>query len=166
MWWSILQDGNLVGEMHPYYGKSMSTNFPGFPLGFVTFSRAMGNWWWNPYISHMMKYTTGWESNGKKHPYYGKSMGTNYPGSAHLMPFAEFCHAIENWLKNQQISHLMKSAIRWESNAKKAPVLWETYEPWSSTYNGICCIFSCYGKLMGKSMYFPRNEVYHRMGIE
>ena len=54
-----MQDGNLVGEMHPYYGKSMSTNFPGIPLGFVTFSHAMGNWWGNPCISHMMKYTTG-----------------------------------------------------------------------------------------------------------
>ena len=42
----------------------------------------------------MLKYATGWESNGKKYPYYGKSMVTNFPGFAHFMVFAEFCHAI------------------------------------------------------------------------
>ena len=168
MWWSILQDGNLVGEMYPYYGKSMSTNFPGFPLGFITFSRAMGNSWGNPCISHMMKYTTRWEANGKNHPYYRKSMGTNFPGLAHLMVFAEFSHAIGNWLENSYISHVMKSTIGWESNGKKAPILWEKYEyqfPRSSSYNGFCCIFPYYGKLMGKPMHFPYDEVYHRMGI-
>ena len=130
---------------------------------------SMGNWWGNPCISHMMKYTTGWESNGKKHPYYGKSMGTNFPGFAHLMVFAEFSHAVGNWLEKPHISHVMKSTIGWESNKKKAPILWEKYEyqfPRSSPYDRIDCIFSCYGKLMGKPMHFPYDEVYHRMGIE
>ena len=113
----MLQDGNLVGEMHPYHGrKSMSTNFPGFPQDFVTFSRAMGNWRGNQCISHMMRYTTGLKSNGKK-----------------------------------------------------APILWEKYEyqfPRSSPYNRFCWIFLGYEKSMGKPMYFPCNEVYHRMEIE
>ena len=47
-----------MGEKHPYHGKSMSTNFPGSPhmMGFVPFSRATGNWWENPCISHVMKF--------------------------------------------------------------------------------------------------------------
>ena len=48
----------------------MSTNFPGPPhtMGFVAFSRTMGNRWENPYTSHMMKYVIGWESDWKKVP--------------------------------------------------------------------------------------------------
>ena len=137
-------------------------------MGFVGFFCAKGNWWENSCISHMMRYTTGWESNGKKHPYYGNSMGTNFWGFGHLMVFAEFSHAIGNWLENPYISHVMKSTIGWESNGKKAPILWEKYEyqfPRSSSYNGFCCIFPYYGKLMGKPMHFPYDEVYHRMGI-
>ena len=88
----------------------------------------IGNWLENSYISHMMKYLAGWESNGKKLPYYGKSMRTNFLGFAHLMVFAEFSHAIGNWLENPYISHVMKSIIGWESNGKKAPILWEKYK--------------------------------------
>ena len=29
---------------------------------------------------------------------------------------------------------------------------------------GFCCIFPNYGKLMGKPMHFPCDEVHHRMG--
>ena len=45
-----------MGIKHPYYGKSMSINFPDFhrTMGFVAFSRTVGNWWKNPCISHMM----------------------------------------------------------------------------------------------------------------
>ena len=96
-------------------------------------------------------------------------MGTNFPSFAHLMVFAEFSHAIGNWLENPYISHVMKSTIGWESNGKKAPILWEKYEyqfPRSSPYDGFCCIFLYYGKLMGKPMHFPYDEVYHRMGIK
>ena len=34
-WWSIPQDGNLMGKKQPYYGKSMSTNFPYFAIPWV-----------------------------------------------------------------------------------------------------------------------------------
>ena len=86
-----ITDENLVGKMYPYYGKSMSTNFLGFlhAMVFFAFFPAMGKWWGNPFISHMMKYTTGWESNGK-------GMGTNFLGFAHLIVLAEFSHAIGN----------------------------------------------------------------------
>ena len=64
------------------------------------------------FLSHTMKYIKGGESNGKKHPYHGKSMGTNFPGFSHLMIFTEFSCAIGNWLEYPYISHVMKSPIR------------------------------------------------------
>ena len=65
-----------MGKKHPYYGKSMSINFPDFPyiMGFVAFSRTVGNLWGNPCIFHMLKYTIGWELGGQKHQRHGKSM--------------------------------------------------------------------------------------------
>ena len=117
IWWGIPWDGNRMGKNHPYYGKSMITNFPVSPhtMGFVAFSCTMRNWWGNPCISHMTKYAIGWESDGKK-----------------------------------------------------APILWEKYDyqfPRLSPYHGFCCIFPYCGKFMGKPMHFPYAEVYHKMGI-
>ena len=76
----------------------MSTNFPGLPRtkGFVAFFCAMENSWENPYITHMMKYTIGWESDGKKYPYYGKSVITSFPGSPHTMGFIALSYAMGN----------------------------------------------------------------------
>ena len=133
----------------------MITNFPGSPhaMSFVGFSRklifqafpirwvfllfpVLGNWRENSYISHIMKYTTGWQSNGKNHPFYGKSMGTNFPGIPHSMGFTMLR---EIWWENPCISHVNKYTIGWESNGKKSPILWEKYEyqfPRFSTYNG------------------------------
>ena len=99
---------------------------------------------------------------------YGKNMGTNFPGFVHLVVFAEFSNAIGNRLENPYISHVMKSTIGLESNSKKAPILWEKYDYQfrrSSPYDGFCCIFPYYGKLIGKPMHFPYDEIYHRMGI-
>ena len=52
--WSIPQDRNRMGKKHPYYGESMSINFPNFPraMGFVAPSRRLENLWENPCISH------------------------------------------------------------------------------------------------------------------
>ena len=51
-----------MGEKHPYYGKSMSTNFPGsaHAMGFVILSRAMGYLWENSNIFRMIKYIKEW----------------------------------------------------------------------------------------------------------
>ena len=43
-----------------------------------------------------MKYTIGWESNGKKHPYYGKSMSINFPINPHTMVFVAFSCNVGN----------------------------------------------------------------------
>ena len=55
-------------KKHPYYGKSIITDFPDFPhtTGFVAFSCTLVNLWGNPCISHMLKCTIGWESDGEK----------------------------------------------------------------------------------------------------
>ena len=98
-----------MGKNHPYYGKSMSTNFPGslHTRGFVAFSRTIRNWWGNPCISHMTKYAIGWESNGKEHPYHGKSMSTNFPDFPHTMGFVLFSRTVGNLLGNPYNSHVM-----------------------------------------------------------
>ena len=87
-------------------------------MGFPAISYALGNWQENPCISHMMKYTTEWQSNGENHPFYGKSMGTNFPSIPHLMGFTMLW---EIWWENPCIFHAMKYTIGWESNGKKHP---------------------------------------------
>ena len=76
------------------------------------------------------------------------------------------CHSILWVAKNFPISHMMQYTIGWESDGKT--ILWEKYEyhfPRFSPYSGLCCIFPCYGKLMGKPMHFPYTELYQRIGI-
>ena len=95
-------------------------------------------------------------------------MSINFLDPPHTMGFVGFFCAMGNRWENPCISHVMKYTTGWESNGKKAPILWEKYEyqfPRSSSYNGFCCIFPYYGKLMRKPMHFPYDEVYHRMGI-
>ena len=136
-------------------------------MGFVGFSHAMRNGKGNPCISHMMKYTTGWESNDKKHSYYGKSIGVNFPGFPHSRGFAAFSmtleidektHAFPKWLSMPQDGNLMESTL----------ILWKRYDNQFlklSPFDRFCCLFPCCGKLMRKTMHFPYDEVYHRMGI-
>ena len=104
---------------------------------------------------------------GKKYPYYGKSMITNFPGFPHTMGFVAFSCTMANWWENLCVFHMMKYTIEWESDGKKTSILWEKYDyqfPRFSPYDGFCCIFSYYGKLTGKLMDFPYDEVYHKMG--
>ena len=68
----------------------MGTNFPGSPnsMDFAVFSHVMGNGLGNPWISHMMKYTIAWESNGKKEPKLRENNGYPFP---RLSLLDEFC---------------------------------------------------------------------------
>ena len=68
----------------------------------------------------------------KKGPCYGKSMSTSFPGSPHMIGFVTFSCTMENLWGNPCISHLMKYTIRWESDAKNAPILWE--QVWASIF--------------------------------
>ena len=117
-----------MGKKYTFYGNSMSTNFSGSPniIDFVAYSRAMRNRWGNPCISHIMKYTKGLVTNGKKHSHYEKSMDTNFPHFLYLLDFATFSYAMWNWWGNQCIFHVGKYTIGWESHGKKAPMLWES----------------------------------------
>ena len=122
---------------------------------------AMGNWWKKPCIFHGVGNTIGWESDGKKYPYFGESMGTNFPGSLNMMDFTAFSNAMGNWWGNLSISHVMKYITGWESSWRNPPILWEKYEyQFPSLSPGFRYIFSCYGKLMGKPMHFPYYEIH------
>ena len=85
-------------------------------MDFPAISNALENWREYPCISHMMKYMTGWESNGKNHPFYGKSLGTNFPRIPRLMGFTMLWKI---WWENPCISQVMKYTIGWGSNGKK-----------------------------------------------
>ena len=133
----------------------------------ILFSCAMKNWRENPCISHMVKYTAGWESNCEKSSYYGKSMGTNFPGFPHSMGFTAFSmiweihektHAFPIWWSIPQDGNLIE----------KTPKLWKLYGNQFlrfSPLDGFYYLFPCYRKLMRKHMHFPYDVVYRRMGI-
>ena len=98
---------------------------------------------------------------GKKHPYYTKSMRTNFPGFPNTVGFVAFSCTMRNCWANPCISHMIKYTIGWRSNGKKAPILWEMYEyfpdfslPWVFLLHFPHC-----GKLMGKSMHFPYDDI-------
>ena len=138
--------------------------FPRFSprMSFFAFSRTMRNWWGNPCISHMTKYAIGWNLMGKKHPYYGKSTSINFPDFPHTKGFVAFSFTVGNLWGNPCISHMMKYTIGWESNGKKAPILWEKYEyqfPRFSPYDGFWYIFPYCGKFMGQPMHFPYHDI-------
>ena len=61
-------NGYLIRINHLYYGKSMNTKFPSssHTMSFVAFCCIMGNWWENPCLSDMRKYTIGCESYEEK----------------------------------------------------------------------------------------------------
>ena len=114
-------------KKHLFLEKVWEQISQAFPIWWVllTFLMLLEIWWENPCIFHAIKYTIGWESNGKKHPHYGKSMSTNLPVSSHTMGFVAFSCSVGNWWGNPCISQMMKYAIGWESNEKKSSTLWE-----------------------------------------
>ena len=126
-------------EKCPFVREKMGTNFLGSPnsMDFAKFSHAMENWWGNPCISHIIKYTIECESNWEKAPYYGKSMSTNFPVSPHSMGFVGYYwEPIFQtflirwvWLSFPMLWEIMRKHmyfafdeayhIKWESNDKK-----------------------------------------------
>ena len=86
-----------MAKKDPYYGKSMSINFPEF-----------------------VKYTIGWKSDGKKAPMLWEKYGYRFP---RLSPYHEFCRIFPycgKFMGNPCISHMLKYTIRWESDEKKS----------------------------------------------
>ena len=118
IWWSIPQDGNLMEKTIHFMENVRKPIFQAFPFWWVllTFLMLWEIWWENPCIFHAMRYTIGWESNGKKHPYYGKGMSANFPGSPHTMGFVEYYR--------EPISQAFPIRWVWLS----LPMLWEIDE--------------------------------------
>ena len=85
------------GKKHPYYRKVWTPISQVIPIQWVLlqFFHAMGNWSGNPCISNVIKYTTRWESNGKKYSYYGKSMVINFSGFPYSTSFENFLHFLK-----------------------------------------------------------------------
>ena len=114
-------------EKYPYFGEKVGTSFPGFlnSMDFAAVSHAMGNRWRIPCIAHIIKCTTGCESNRKKAPIlWGKYEyefprfptydgfcriypETNFIGFSHSMGFPAISHAMGDWWENPCISHAM-----------------------------------------------------------
>ena len=95
---------------------------------------------------------------GKKHPYYGKSMSINFPDFSHTMGFVAFSHTVGNLWENPCISRMMKYTIGWESDGKKAPILWEKYEyqfPRLSPIPWVLLHFSVLEKIYEETHTFP-----------
>ena len=115
-----------------------------------------------------MKSTIGWESNGKKAPILWEKYEYQFPRFSQYDGFCWIFLCNGKLMGKPCTSHVTKDTTEWESNGKKALILWEKYEyqfPRSSPYDGFCGTFQYYGKLIIKPMYFPYNEVYHRIGI-
>ena len=155
----------ILWEKYDYQFLRLSP-YDGFCCIFLYYGKLIGKLMHFPYdeVYHRMGFLMG-----KNHPYYAKSMSINFSDFPHTMGFVAFSCTMGNWWGNPCISHMMKYTIRWESNGKKSPILWEKYDYQFSRLSpcdGFCCIFPFYGKLMGKPMHFPYDKVYHGMGIE
>ena len=102
------------------------TNLRAHRVDFTAFYHAIGNWW----EKHVVNYTVGRESDGKVSILWGK-YGNQFP---RLFPFDGLsciflCYGklMGKW-ENPCISQVIKYTIEWESNGKKAPILWKKYE--------------------------------------
>ena len=102
----------------PYYGKSISTNFPDFPhiMGFVAFSCTVQIYG----ETHAFPICRGVPQDGnwmaKKHSYYGKSISIKFSDFPHAMGFVLFSRTVE-------LSRTMNYTIGWGCNSKKEPIL-------------------------------------------
>ena len=119
-----------MGEKHLYCGKSMGINFPDFPhtMVFFAFSHTVGNLWGNPCISHMMKYTIGWESDGKYAPIlWGKyeyqfSRLSPYHGFCCIFPYCEKFMGKPIHFPYAEVYHRM--GIGWEKSTHTMGKVW------------------------------------------
>ena len=168
--------------------NSISTNFSDFPhtTGFFSFSRTMGNWLGDSCISHIIKYTIGYNLMGKECPYYGKIMSTNFPGFLHTMGLAGLSwEAIPQAFSIRWI--FLSFLMLWETDGKNHafPIWWSILQdgnlmeklthfinknmrtnfPGPPHSMGFAEFSNPMENLMRRSTHFLCDEVYHRMGI-
>ena len=172
----------------PCVGETTGTNFAGcsYWVDFTAFSYAMGNWWGNPCNSHIIKFTIGCKSYGKRVPMqWEKSQyqfprfstydgfcrtfpGTNFPGFSHSMGFPVFSNAMRNWWEKSCLSHIRKYTTGWKSNEKTHLFYGKsmaTNFPGLLHSVGFADFSNVMENLMRRPMHFPCDEAYHRMGI-
>ena len=145
-------------------------------MDFTAFSHAMGNWWGNPCISHIIKYTIECESTGKKalilwekYEYQFPSFSTyngfcrKFPGTnfQDFPPFECFGCLFPCYGKLMrkhmhfpcdEVYH--KMGIYW----KNASIIWEKYEPqypWFSILQWFLLHFPVLWEIDGETHAFP-----------
>ena len=101
------------GRKPPILWESLETNFQAVPTGCILLCfpmlwdidgkpRVFSMWWSIPWDKNLME---------KKHPHFGKSMGTNFLGSSHKMGFVFFSSGIGYWWEDLCIFHMMKHTV-------------------------------------------------------
>ena len=135
-------------------------------MSFVAFSCTMENWWGNSCISHMMKYTVGWESYGKKSPIPWERYEYQFP---RFTPCEDFCCIFPYYEKLMgkpmhfpyaEVYHRMGIGREKSTHTMGKKHSYHDYWfPRLSPYHGFCCIFPYCGKFMGKPMHFPYDDI-------
>ena len=128
-------------------------------VDFASTFRTTRNRWEKPCVSHVVKYTVRWESDGRKVPILWGKNGHQFPRLSQFDGFRSIFQCYGKLMGNPCISHIM-NYIPQDVNLmrKKAPILWEKYEyqfPRFSTYDGFSRIFT--------GTNFP--GFYHSMGF-
>ena len=82
----------------------------------------------------------------KKHPRFGKSMGTNFPGSSHKMGFVTFSGAMGYWWEDLDISPVnYRVGIWWQRTTHNLGKKMDTNFPGSSHKMGFNASFNTMG---------------------
>ena len=155
-------------KKHLYYENSMGTNFQGFPhsIDFVAFFYAMGNWWENTCIFHMIKYTIRW-SNGEKASILWEKYEYQFPSFSLCNGFCCIfpCHgklmAKPMYFPYAEVYRRVE--IEWEKSIHDIGKVWVPIFQ-ILPYSGFCCIFLYYGKLFAKTMHFPIHYFFQCVG--
>ena len=122
-WESYVEKSPMLWEKYEYQFPRF-TPYKGFCFIFLT----MRNWWGNPCISHMMKYTIGSESNGKKVPTLWEKYEYQFP---RLSPYHGFCYIFPYCGKFMgkpmhfpyaEVYHRMR--IGWEKSTRTMGKVW------------------------------------------
>ena len=153
----------ILWEKYEYQFPRLSLHH-GFCCIFPYCGKFMGKPMHFPYAEVYHRMGIGWAKAPTPWETYGYCMVIDFSDFPHTMGFVQFSRTVGNLQGNTCISHMLfpKYTIRWESNGKKAPIIWEKYEyhfPRLFPYHGFCCIFPYCGKFTGKPIYLPYDDI-------
>ena len=151
IWWKTVRIlWGKYGYQFPIFLNSMDI---------AAISNAMGNWWGNLYISHVMKYITGWKSGWRIVPILWEKYEYQIPRFSLLFYCIFPCYG--KLMGKPMHSQYTEYTTAWESNGKKHPYYGKSIR---TNFPGFVNL-TFFWKLIRKSIHFPRNEKYHRMTI-